>query len=225
MINLPPCIVTSPYISQRKEGKYQIVLLFPKKWQNEWISYLKERCGDALVDETLVDKPSLFPVQEGWAIKCPTYRLQTLYRKCYVIKLTSEEQPTVVDRTGAQVDQSSIKSMDTVSVNIEIENTDDVLSFKWVATQWLGTPKKGEGIVGTKTLLELASGHPDLDITLNYPVPGYRVIPHTSILYNKQERKKKFSDVSEKQMKDREKARRRLEYLKGKNDLDSLINL
>ena len=177
---LPPCIATSCNLSRRKDGLYSITLLFPNEWQQEYISYIKALCELELQDISLIDKPSLFPVKEGNQLKAPG-KLQSLYNRCSVLTLTSDTIPFVVDKDDELINPSVVKSLDTVSVTIDIRCEKDKLSFFWVNTQWLGTPKKGEYIVGTKALLELSSGYPELEMKIVYPAPGFRVVPATRI--------------------------------------------
>lgn len=210
MINLPPCIAANVFLAKKKDKKYRIHLLFPKKWTNEWMTYLKRKCEEALIDETLSESPHLFPVVDGSTIK--TNKHKRLYSRCHVVSLEMIRKPTVVDTAGVIISSDIISALDTVSANIEIVNRNDKLSFDCQTIQWIGAPEKGEHIVGTKTLLELASGHPELDITLNYPVKGFRVIPHTPI--RKDPILWKYKEAARQDMEVKIRERRRIRYLR-----------
>jgi hypothetical protein len=165
-------------LNRKINNQYRINLLFPKKWTTEWMKHLSTKCEEALVDEVL--SRALFPVLDGASFDAES-KYKPLYRRCYVIPISMTHLPTVVDCTGERQPATVVCPFDTVSVSIEIVNNNDTLSFDCQTIQWLGTPKKGEYVVATKTLLELASRYPALDISLNYPVKGCRVIPATPL--------------------------------------------
>ena len=127
MINLPPAIAANVSLATKKDKKYRIHLLFPKKWTNEWMAHLKSKCEGALVDETLSESPNLFPVEDGSTIK--TNKHKHLYSRCHVVSLEMISKPRVVDSTGVAISSDIISALDTVSANIEIVNRNDKLSF------------------------------------------------------------------------------------------------